>query len=142
MYTANLADKPVTMGFMGNDYDGLDLPRSMCMSSPGASMEEPTEHVYSANASLMSNLDSISFMGSEDFSEKKTVSVGAGAAIAQKLSVDLRPLDDYHTAPQAVMRIYFVFEDGKDGLRDIISRGGIKPLEEKKSGFLNGLPIG
>ena len=72
----------------------------------------------------------------------RKVAIGGGAVIDQKLSQDLRPLDDYHAAPQAVMRIYFVFEDGKDGLRDIISRGGIREITEKKGGFLNGLPVG
>jgi len=69
----------------------------------------------------------------------KEVSVGAGAAISQKLDLDMRALKDYHAEPQAVMRVYFVFEPQ---LRDIVARGGIKKIEGVKEGFLKGVPVG
>ena len=82
------------------------------------------------------------FMGSVEEVEPeavKEVAVGAGAAINQALQVDNRPLEDYHSSPQALIRIYFVFEPQ---LRDIVQTGGIKRIEGSKEGFLKGMPIG
>ena len=67
------------------------------------------------------------------------LSVGAGAAISQSLAVDTRPLEDYHEKPQALLRIYFCFEDQ---FKAIVAKGGVKKLEQKKNGFLQGVPVG
>lgn len=69
----------------------------------------------------------------------KEVSIGGGAAICQKLTVDKRPLDEYHVEPQATMRIYFVFEDQ---FHDIVTRGGIRTINETEGGWMNGMPVG
>ncbi len=75
----------------------------------------------------------------EKLEKAKEVSIGAGAVIDQALAVDTRPLADYHSEPQALMRIYFVFEPQ---LKEIISKGGIQKIEGKKKGFLHEVKVG
>lgn len=70
---------------------------------------------------------------------QKEVSIGAGSLITQSVTVDMRPLEDYHKEPQAVMRIYFVFEPQ---LLEIVERGGIKKIESSTEGYLKGVPVG
>lgn len=69
----------------------------------------------------------------------KEVSVGAGAIIDQKLNTDPYPLDSWNDKPDAVMTIYFVFQEKFEelktgGMRDIFS--GVK------EGMLSNVPVG
>ena len=70
--------------------------------------------------------------------ETKEVSVGAGAKINQELPVDSYPLDTWKDTPDAVMTVYFVFQEKFEELR----AGGIRDLEGVKEGMLEGLPVG
>lgn len=70
---------------------------------------------------------------------KKDVSVGAGAKINQSLEVDKLSLDEYIDKPQALIRLYFVFEEQ---LESIISKGGTVELKSKEGGYIDGLPVG
>lgn len=69
---------------------------------------------------------------------KKEVSVGAGAKIKQGLQVDPYPLESWNDKPDAVMTIYFVFQEKFEELK----ANGFKNLEGKKEGMLAGLPVG
>jgi len=69
----------------------------------------------------------------------KEVSIGGGATIKQDLKIDCRPLDDYHSEPQAVFRVYFVFEQE---LETIVCNGGVKKIEASPEGFLKNVPTG
>jgi len=69
----------------------------------------------------------------------RDVSVGAGARIKQDLMLDKLALNEYNSEPQAIIRLYFVFQEQ---LQDILQKGGIKHIENKNTGFLDGLPVG
>jgi hypothetical protein len=68
----------------------------------------------------------------------KEVSVGAGARIAQKLLEDANDLNTWKETPEAVMTIYFVFEE----IFNKIAQGGFRDLSGKKEGMLENLPVG
>jgi hypothetical protein len=68
----------------------------------------------------------------------KEVSIGAGAKIRQTLNPDSYPLDSWHETPDAVMTIYFVFQEKFEELK----AGGLRDLEGVKNGMLQGLPVG
>jgi len=126
-----------------SDYDYSAV--SVASSAPGAAMEDAIQNTpvnYCADDIKMLSEDEGRKLRPELYEKMekvKEVSVGAGAAINQKLEVDTRPLADYHAEPQALMRIYFVFEPQ---LKEIISKGGIKKIEGKKKGFLQAVKVG
>jgi len=68
----------------------------------------------------------------------KEVSVGAGSKINQALAADPHPLDSWCDTPEAVMTIYFVFQEKFEELK----AGGMRDLEGKKEGMLSGVPVG
>jgi hypothetical protein len=70
--------------------------------------------------------------------KKLEVSVGAGAIIDQGLKIDMRPLEDYHEKPQAMIRLYFVFENE---FAEIVAKGA-KSLQGSKQGYLARMPVG
>jgi hypothetical protein len=69
---------------------------------------------------------------------QKEVSVGAGAKINQKLPIDTYPVDSWKDTPDAVMTIYFVFQEEFEDM----AAGGFKDFKDCKEGMLNGLPVG
>jgi hypothetical protein len=68
----------------------------------------------------------------------KSVSVGAGARINQELAKDSLGLEGWKDEPEAIIRLYFVFEEQ---FHEIV-RGGIKELKGDKEGYLKNLPVG
>jgi hypothetical protein len=68
----------------------------------------------------------------------KEVSVGAGAKIEQNLVQDPFPLDSWCDKPEAVMTIYFVFQEKFEELK----AGGLRDLSGKPEGMLAGMPVG
>jgi len=70
--------------------------------------------------------------------KKLEVGVGAGAEILQDLQVDELKLDDWEESPASVMRLYFIFTDEFKRVSD----KGMKDLEGKKEGYLDGLKVG
>ena len=70
--------------------------------------------------------------------EPKEVSIGAGGKIEQKLEKDPFPLDSWKETPDAVMTIYFVFQEKFKELK----AGGMRNLEGQKEGMLDKLPVG
>ena len=71
--------------------------------------------------------------------KSKSVSVGAGAEILQDVVPDSKPFDAWKTEPAGLIRLYFVFEEQ---FKEIVLKGGVKDLEGKKAGYLEGLPVG
>jgi len=69
----------------------------------------------------------------------KSVSVGAGAQIAQKLEDDTLGVSGWEEKPGGVVRLYFCFENQ---FKNIVKTGGIKELIAKKEGFMDKLPVG
>jgi hypothetical protein len=72
------------------------------------------------------------------FIPQKEVAVGAGARINQELPVDTYPVDSWKDTPDAVMTIYFVFQEEFKNM----AAGGFKDFKDCKEGMLNGLPVG
>lgn len=70
--------------------------------------------------------------------KKKQVSIGAGAKIKQGLQIDPYALDTWKDTPDAVMTIYFVFQEKFKEMK----AKGFRDFEGKKEGMLAGLPIG
>ena len=68
----------------------------------------------------------------------KEVAVGAGAKIRQDLSPDPYPLESWKSVPDAVMTIYFVFQEEFEQIK----AGGIRDLNGEKECFLAGIPVG
>jgi len=66
------------------------------------------------------------------------VGIGAGAQIHQDLLVDSLKLEDWQEEPAAVMRLYFVFMDQFN----ILKNKGFKDLTGSKEGFLSNMPVG
>jgi hypothetical protein len=66
------------------------------------------------------------------------VGIGAGAQIHQDLLVDPLKLEDWQEEPAAVMRLYFIFMDQFNILKD----KGFKDLTGNKEGFLSNMPVG
>jgi len=68
----------------------------------------------------------------------KEVGLGAGAEIRQELYADNLNVTDWKNEPSAVMRLYFIFQEQFD----VIKKKGMKRLDGKSEGFLEGLTIG
>jgi len=68
----------------------------------------------------------------------KNVSIGAGAKISQGLNPDPYTLDTWQETPDAVMTLYFVFQE----MFNDIKAGGLKNLEGHSEGFLANCPVG
>jgi hypothetical protein len=66
------------------------------------------------------------------------VGVGAGAEILQGLTVDPLSVSDWKDKPESVMRLFFVFVDQFNAIKE----KGMKDLIGEKEGFLSGLPVG
>jgi hypothetical protein len=68
----------------------------------------------------------------------KEVSVGAGAKIYQNLIPDPNSLDSWKEAPDAVMTVYFIFQQEFEKLK----AGGLKNLEGSPEGILSNCVVG
>lgn len=68
----------------------------------------------------------------------KDASIGAGAKIRQSLEQDPYPLESWKDQPDAVMTIYFVFQEKFEELKS----GGMRDLSGKQEGMLAGMPVG
>jgi hypothetical protein len=66
------------------------------------------------------------------------VSIGAGARLHQELVRDSLGLDGWKPEPEAIIRLYFCFEEQ---FRAIVA-GGIRDLKGEQEGYLKGLPVG
>jgi len=66
------------------------------------------------------------------------VSIGAGAKIKQDLNRDTYPLDSWKEKPDAVMTLYFVFQDEFEKIK----AQGMRDMTGKKEGMLSNTPVG
>jgi hypothetical protein len=74
----------------------------------------------------------------EQFTSIKEVAVGAGAKIKQDLLADNYEFDSWKEEPDAVMRIYFIFENEFQHWKSF----GIRDYEGCVNSMLDGLPVG
>lgn len=70
--------------------------------------------------------------------QTKSVSVGAGAKINQTLRADAGDITHWNAEPDAVMRIYFIFEEEFAKWRKF----GMKCIEDVTPSMLKGIPVG
>jgi hypothetical protein len=68
----------------------------------------------------------------------RSVSIGAGAKLKQELTKDSLGLDGWKPEPEAIIRLYFVFEEQ---FRELVGKG-IRDLKGEQEGYLKGLPVG
>lgn len=68
----------------------------------------------------------------------KSVSIGAGVEISQKLLPDTLELDAWMPEPSEIIRLYFCFPEEFE----TIKRNGIKQISPKRNGFLENVPVG
>lgn len=88
--------------------------------------------------SVNEEYNSSSYPDKTNFVPEKEVAVGAGAKIRQSLNQDNYPLDSWKDKPDAVMTLYFVFQSEFEKM----AAGGLKDVEGRKEGMLEGLPVG
>jgi len=69
---------------------------------------------------------------------KSEVGVGAGAEINQGLEIDPLKLTDWEDKPSSIMRLYFIFVEQFNEIKE----KGMKNLEGVKEGYMSGLPVG
>jgi hypothetical protein len=74
----------------------------------------------------------------EQFTSIKEVAIGAGAKIKQDLLADNYEFDSWKEEPDAVMRIYFIFENEFQHWKSF----GIRDYEGCVNSMLDGLPVG
>jgi hypothetical protein len=131
------------------------IPSDVSFNAPTASSENMVRSVNLDSLSIShdtsqidssshdtSQIDSSDFemdaVQSQDFQPTKEVAVGAGAKIRQSLPVDKYDLDTWKNTPDAVMTIYFVFQEEFDKM----AAEGFNDFSDKQNGMLNGLPVG
>ena len=80
------------------------------------------------------------FPGNQErcFTPQKEVSVGAGAKIDQELPADTYPVETWKDTPDAVMTVYFVFQEEFKNM----AAGGFKDFKDCKEAMLKDLPVG
>jgi len=74
----------------------------------------------------------------EEVEEKESVSIGAGAKIAQELPLDPDGVDTWKDTPDSVMTIYFMFQKEFD---ELVSKG-FHDIDKPNKGILEGIPVG
>ena len=145
----SVGDSPV-MYFGDNMVHMKGLSSMNLTNSVGDSVDN---HVYccattdGTSLSDMTSTAAMSFMDCSLSSEpksrgievrSKSVSVGAGAKINQQLQEDTAPISEWMDEPDAIMRIYFVFEEEFAKWRSF----GMKCVEDVQAGMLKGIPVG
>ena len=80
----------------------------------------------------------VEIQAQESYTPQKEVAIGAGAKIRQQLPKDAYPLDSWNDKPDAVMTIYFVFQEEFNKMAE----GGFHDFKDCKDGMLAGIPVG
>lgn len=113
-------------------------PRALYRANTSPSFSCSVSNIESDNCVLNSFSDNVLMDEMHSRSLTKSVSVGAGAKINQTLRADAGDITNWNTDPDAVMRIYFIFEDEFNKWRKF----GMKCLEDVEPGMLKGIPVG
>jgi hypothetical protein len=126
--------------FKGDSVIGGTTPWACSTQNP---INNELCYAYSSNSD--NSIGKTAFRSATRFSEevraaapKKDVAIGAGAKIAQELQPDPYALDSWKDTPDAVMTIYFVFQEKFEELK----AGGMRDLVGHKEGMLVGIPVG
>jgi hypothetical protein len=138
-------------GFYSDSYSILESPSSYNSTSEphvyNCSVEPSVSHKGQKGLRSRSLSDKLNAMAEKGggpgllrsaLKPVKEVSIGAGAKINQSISPDTYPLDSWRDKPSASMVIYFVFQEKLD---QMLSKG-VRDLEGKKDGMLDGMPVG
>lgn len=135
-------------GLALNNVSTQDTKAFYCSSSNVSFKEPDIKASQNRGLSKSLNLGTIScksFIPQNNMNEPvkksnqiKEVSIAAGAKIAQDLPSDSYSIDTWRDAPDAVMTVYFVFQEKFEELK----AGGIRDFKGVKEGMLEGLPVG
>lgn len=118
-YTVMYSAVTNTLGYAGDDIDcGLNQSTARGRGVEGITAGAPGVTTTLKNHSELKQEDSITMFRMQ-FSDEQTtfeltpkeVAVGAGAQIEQEIKRDTYEIESWKDTPDAVMRIYFVFED-------------------------------
>jgi hypothetical protein len=115
------AGTPTASGLSDSDYGSISEVKNS-IKIPNERSRQKTKSLKSFSAAAL----------------VKEVSIGAGAKISQSLNSDTSPIDEWKDAPDAVMTIYFIFQDKFD---EIVT-GGLRDLSGVNEGMLAKLPVG
>jgi hypothetical protein len=110
---------------------------SMGEEKTSASLSDPIKGTYRGVAKSFS-YSAFDIKRSLKKTSIKEVSVGSGARINQSVIQDPYPFESWKDVPDAVMTIYFVFQEKFEELK----AGGFRTLEGKPEGMLTGIPVG
>jgi len=112
-------------------------PESLTIGSRGRSFSKSLSKSPEYSKGLISDGGMDSHIIPEERAVKE-VFIGAGAKIEQILKNDPYPLDSWKDTPDAVMTLYFVFQEKFEELK----AGGLRDLTEIKEGMLANIPVG
>jgi hypothetical protein len=116
--------------------DGLSGAKSC---TPNTKMGNKSKKLHSFFSKETEAMRSVNKIEEEPVIEKKeTVSVGAGAKIAQELPVDPYGIDTWKDTPDSIMTIYFMFQKEFD---ELVSKG-FHDIDKSNKGILEGIPVG
>ena len=119
------------------NYDNILCSYTCDINTP----QSNSEHVFDSMPRSASAMKSSLNLMDEDTSfmdvRGKEVAVGAGAKIHQALAPDTLKVSEWSDNPEAVMRVYFVFEDEFNKY----AQHGFKTTP-RSDGMLAGLPVG
>lgn len=128
-------------GCCADGMTGQLFSKGLTKSAPSSlkSMSRKKQSIKTQSFSLISDsgLDSETREDSAQQREIKEVSVGAGAQITQDLIKDPY-FESWKDVPDAVMTIYFVFEEKFEELK----AGGMRDFSGVPEGMLAGIPVG
>jgi len=114
----------------------------LCKNSSSAKINFDNVAVYNCSVESPIGLKGVespeSIPEQEQFTSIKEVAVGAGAKIKQDLLADNYEFDSWKEEPDAVMRIYFIFENEFEHWKSF----GIRDYEGCINSMLDGLPVG
>jgi hypothetical protein len=109
------------------------------MGSVDASVSKPPPIKKSAMSAFRANMLNSKPKKALSRSISKEASIGAGAEIRQDIIRDSLGIDGWREEPSSIIRLYFCFEEQ---FRHIVETGGVRGVQTKKAGYLDGLPVG
>jgi hypothetical protein len=121
-----------------NHYLGQSVDYSVSENSTNYSLTCSNACSVSSSADSTVKSNSVLKLKKSVRSIQAEVGVGAGAEISQELSLDPLKLSDWEDEPASVMRLYFVFIEQFEEIKN----RGLRDLTGEKEGYLANLPVG